>query len=204
MKKHLTVHNLYETIDNGDGTMDLRFEIEDKNVWVKGVKVPDDVSEFYFDVDEIVQNAIETGWIEYQQKQPNKGKERKMAYTNIDGITVEQFNEIIREMDYYGAEIYHMDDLGELFADAWDAIRAAYYGGRYGFSQDQFNPNDYYFIFDGYANLVSIPAYYVQDYINSQFKDDILDYVNENEIELEGVEEEQSKYPKQFRVSLQD
>jgi hypothetical protein len=113
-----------------------------------------------------------------------------MAYTNIDGITVEQFNEIIREMDYYGAEIYHMDDLGELFADAWDAIRAAYYGGRYGFSQDQFNPNDYYFIFDGYANLVSIPAYYVQDYINSQFKDDILDYVNENEIELEGVEEE--------------
>jgi Cu/Ag efflux protein CusF len=65
MKKYLTVHNLYETIDNGDGTMDLRFEIEDKTVWVKGVKVPDNVSEFYFDVDEIVQNAIETGWIEY-------------------------------------------------------------------------------------------------------------------------------------------
>ena len=116
-----------------------------------------------------------------------------MAYTNIDGITVEQFNEIITDI-YYQAEIYHMDDLGELFTgDAADAIRAAFNGGRYGFSQDQFNPNDEYFIFNGYENIVSIPEYRLQDYIDHNFKDEILEYANENEIELYGVEEEEEE-----------
>ena len=117
-----------------------------------------------------------------------------MAYTNIDGITVEQFNEIIRELEYYDDEVYNMNDLGELFpGDAEDAIRAAFNGGRYGYNTDQFNPNDEYFIFDGYGNIVSLPDYYFLDYANYQFKDDILDYVNENEIELYGVEEEEEE-----------
>ena len=115
-----------------------------------------------------------------------------MAYTNIDGITVEQFNEIIRELEYYDDEVYNMDELGEFFGgDVVDAIRSAFFGGRYGCSGDQFYPNDDYFIINGYGNLVSIPEYYLQDYMDHNFKDDILDYVNENEIELEGVEEEE-------------
>ena len=115
-----------------------------------------------------------------------------MAYTNIDGITVDQFNEIIRELEYYDDEVYYMDDLGEFFnGDVEGAIRSAYFGGRYGYIGDQFNPNDEYFIVNGYANIVSIPEYCLQDYMDHNFKDDILDYVNENEIELEGVEEEE-------------
>lgn len=114
-----------------------------------------------------------------------------MAYTNIDGIDLDQFNEIIREMEYYDGEVYRMDDLGDLFVgDAADAIQAAYYGGRYTFNQDRFNPNDEYFTIDGYNNLISIPDYRLQDYMNDQFKDDILYYVNYNEIELIGVEED--------------
>ena len=116
-----------------------------------------------------------------------------MAYTNIDGITVEQFNDIITGI-YYRAEIYHMSDLGELFqGDAEDAIRAAFNGGRYGHDTDQFNPNDEYFIFNGYENIVSIPEYRLQDYIDHNFKDEILEYANENEIELYGVEEEEEE-----------
>ena len=117
-----------------------------------------------------------------------------MAYTNIDGITVEQFNEIIGEMEYYDDEVYNMDDFNMVYgSDPYEAIRAAYNGGRYGFSQDQFNPYDDYFTFDGYGNVVSIPDYRLQDYMDHNFKDDILDYVNENEIELEGVEEEEDE-----------
>ena len=66
MKKHLTYYNLYETLSNPDGTMDLRFEVEDKTIWVMGVKVPDDAGEFYFDDDDNVIKAVETGRIEYR------------------------------------------------------------------------------------------------------------------------------------------
>jgi len=113
-----------------------------------------------------------------------------MAYTNIDGIELGQFNEIMGELGYYGNEVFYMGELSEVFGhDVEEAIRAAFYGGRYKFSQDLFNPNDEYFSFDGYGNLESIPEHYLQDYFD-QFRDEILEYVNENEVELYGVEEE--------------
>ena len=65
MKKHLTQYNLCETITNSDGTTDLRFEVNDTTIWVMGVKLPDNVSEFYFDDDDNVLKAVETGRIEY-------------------------------------------------------------------------------------------------------------------------------------------
>ena len=65
MKKYLIEENLYETIANGDGTMDLRFEVNDKTVWVKGASVPDDIGEFYFDDADNLRTAVETGLIEY-------------------------------------------------------------------------------------------------------------------------------------------
>lgn len=65
MKKYLIEENLYETIANGDGTMDLRFEVDDKTIWVKGALVPDDIDEFYFDYADNLRTAVETGRIEY-------------------------------------------------------------------------------------------------------------------------------------------
>ncbi len=65
MKKYLIEENLYETIANGDGTMDLRFEVNGKVVWVKGASVPDDIGEFYFDDVDNLRTAVETGRIEY-------------------------------------------------------------------------------------------------------------------------------------------
>lgn len=113
-----------------------------------------------------------------------------MKYNNIKGIELGQFNEIMVELGYYDDEVFYMEDLSEVFGhDVEEAIRAAFYGGRYGFSQDPFNPNDVYFSFNGYRNLRSIPEYYLQDYFN-QYEGDILEYVNENDIELYGVEED--------------
>ena len=60
MKKYLTVKNLCESITNSDGTTDLCFQ-----VWVMNVKVPDDAGEFYFDDNDNVIKAVETGRIEY-------------------------------------------------------------------------------------------------------------------------------------------
>lgn len=112
-----------------------------------------------------------------------------MKYNTIKGLEVWQFNEIMGDLKYYDDEVYDMDDMEEIFPGGpWGAIRSAFYGGRYGFQQDPFNPNDEYFTFNGYGNLVSIPDYCLQDYFN-QFEAEILEYVNANEIELEGVDE---------------
>ena len=64
MKKYLIEENLYETIFNGDDTMDLRFEVEDTTIWVMGVPIPDDAGEFYFDDADNLRKAVETGRIE--------------------------------------------------------------------------------------------------------------------------------------------
>lgn len=123
----------------------------------------------------------------------DRSKERNgtMKYNNIDGIELGQFNEIMNELGYFDNEVFNMEDLDEILQfSQWEAIRAAFNGGRYGYVRDSFNPNDAYFTFDGYANLVSINEYYLQEYFD-QFEDEILEYVNENEIELYGVEVEE-------------
>ena len=113
-----------------------------------------------------------------------------MKYSNIDGIEIWQFNEIIEELGYYGNEIYTMGDLSELFTcDAEEAILMAFHGRRFGYPRDSFNPYDAFFTHDGCGNLVSIPENRLQDYID-QFRDDILEYVHNNEIELCEVEED--------------
>jgi hypothetical protein len=112
-----------------------------------------------------------------------------MKYTNIIGIEFGQFNDIINELDCYGNEIYSMGDFDEILSGgAYEAVRGAFYGGRFNFPNDQFNPNDEFFTFNEYYNLVSIPRYHLQEYLD-QFKNDILEYVNANNIELYGVEE---------------
>lgn len=114
-----------------------------------------------------------------------------MAYSNIDGITIDQFNEIMEELGYDGTEIYYMNDMnGVILSSPYDAILASFYGNRFGSTWESFNPEDKYFTIDGYDNFISIPENSLQDYVNHNFKEDILDYVNKNEVELDGVEED--------------
>lgn len=65
MKKYLIEKNLYETIANTDGTMDLRFIVGGNVVWVRGAQIPDIVGEFYFDDPDNLKKAVESGRIEY-------------------------------------------------------------------------------------------------------------------------------------------
>lgn len=60
-------------------------------------------------------------------------------------------------------EPLEMDMLGEIWNDPLEAVTRTFYGGRYGFDRDSFNPNDSYFIVNGYGNAESIP--YLEDYL---------------------------------------
>jgi hypothetical protein len=111
-----------------------------------------------------------------------------MEYNNIDGIEWGQFNDLMDDLGYYDNGIFSMDEFNDIFTDEpWQAVRSAFYGERFNFENDNFNPNDKYFTFNGYGNLVSIPDYYLQEYCN-QFTSELLDYVNDNYIYLDGVE----------------
>ena len=120
------------------------------------------------------------------------GRERRRNmkyYIDIDGIELDQFNELMGDLGYYDDRVYNMDDFDEMVdVDGFDAILKAFNGSRFGYVNDSFNPNDGYFTFDGYDNLVSINRYYLQEYFD-MFKYEILEYVNNNEIYLDGVDE---------------
>ena len=65
-------------------------------------------------------------------------------------------------------EPYDMGEFNELTNygdDPLEAITRAFYGGRYGFKNDSFNPNDEYFAYNGYGNLISIKDYDINDYL---------------------------------------
>lgn len=65
-------------------------------------------------------------------------------------------------------EPLEMDMLGEIWDDPLEAVTRTFYGGRYGFDRDSFNPNDSYFRVNAYGNGESIP--YLDDYLK-----DIID-----------------------------
>ena len=65
-------------------------------------------------------------------------------------------------------EPLEMDMLGEIWNDPLEAVTRTFYGGRYGFDRDSFNPNDDYFRVNAYGNGESIP--YLDDYLK-----DIID-----------------------------
>ena len=75
---------------------------------------------------------------------------------------------------------FPMSELDEIVQaeSAIDLLNKAFYGSRWGYQNDSFNPNDDYFTFDGYANLISIP--YLEDYLTdiideSEFKQWCID-----------------------------
>ena len=67
-------------------------------------------------------------------------------------------------------EPLEMDMLGEIWDDPLEAITRTFYGGRYGFDKDSFNPNDDYFRVNAYGNGESIP--YLDDYLKDMIDEE--------------------------------
>ena len=70
-------------------------------------------------------------------------------------------------------EVIRMEELDEIYSELspTEVLRRAFFGGRYGFENDSFNPNDEYVFWNGYGNLVSVNEY---DYVRC-LKDKIYD-----------------------------
>ena len=105
-----------------------------------------------------------------------------MAF-NFDEMAEQYGCEFLAEHDP-DSEPMSMDEFNEFTNysdDPLEAIRRAFYGGRYGHENDSFNPNDDYFTYNGYGNLVSISDYmfdeYLRDHIDEEeFKQWCIDY----------------------------
>lgn len=63
-----------------------------------------------------------------------------------------------------------MDSFDEYLDSPWEAVRSAFYGGRFGFDRDSFNPTDSYFRFNAYGNVESIP--YLDDYLKDMIDEE--------------------------------
>ena len=113
-----------------------------------------------------------------------------MKYNHIDGIMLYQFNEIMNDLGYFHNEVFRMLDIDKIpLGSQWEVIKATLNGERFGYPGDPFDLKDRYFTYNGYE-LLSIPEHYIREYMN-KFENIILEYANDNEIKLCGVEEEE-------------
>ena len=90
-----------------------------------------------------------------------------------------EWKELVREhgRDYLSEEYpddlpMDMDEIEMAFSSVQEALTRAFYGGRYGFEADSFNPNDAWFCFDGNGNIKSIP--YIDDYLDDVIDEDLF------------------------------
>lgn len=105
-----------------------------------------------------------------------------MAF-NFDEMLEDHGIEFLAEHDP-DSEPMSMDEFNEFTNysdDPLEAIRRAFYGGRYGHENDCFNPNDEWFAYNGYGNLISIPDYALSEYLKDRiyeedFKQWCIDY----------------------------
>lgn len=80
--------------------------------------------------------------------------------------------------------IYNMDDFDDIMNGYSPSrlVSMIFYGSsfRYNFENENFNPNDDYFTFDGYGNLQSISGYEIADYL-TLYEKEIIEHIMECE-----------------------
>lgn len=125
----------------------------------------------------------------------------------IAAIAAEEHDDVYQSLiDEYGREylieeqpddqVFDLDDDGIKTAcgdDALNIVQRAFYGGRYRFEQDPFNPNDEYFYMNAYGNMYSLKDYDLHDYLEETIdgKDDFIEwcvnngYVTEDDLNSE-------------------
>ena len=131
-----------------------------------------------------IDNVIEKN-NNFEESKKMNGKSIKEGKTMKKNRMTERFN-APKDWDFedmlndYGMEYlqendsdnepFEMDMLGEIWNDPLEAITRTFYGGRYGFDRDSFNPNDSYFRVNAYGNGESIP--YLDDYLKDMIDEE--------------------------------
>ena len=113
----------------------------------------------------------------YEGKKENKTMKKNRMTERFNAPKDWDFEDML---DDYGMEYLQendsddepleMDMLGEIWNDPLEAVTRTFYGGRYGFDRDSFNPNDSYFRVNGYGNGESIP--YLDDYLKDMIDEE--------------------------------
>lgn len=94
-------------------------------------------------------------------------EKQKQAFEDLyDDEKITLLNEYLDIVNNSDNAIFPMDDIDEMLSGNTpeEILRLAFYGTRFGHFNDNFNPNDDYFSFNGYGNLLSISGYDVQEY----------------------------------------
>ncbi|MBR4407886.1 MAG: hypothetical protein IKT27_06190 [Clostridia bacterium] len=110
----------------------------------------------------------------------------------IAAVASEENDDVYQSLiDEYGQEylqeeqpddqVLTLDDEGIKIAcgdDALNIVQRAFYGGRYRFEQDSFNPNDEYFYMNGYGNMISLQESDLHEYLEETIdsKDDFIEW----------------------------
>ena len=100
---------------------------------------------------------------------------------DLDELIKEYGREYLRE-ESPDDELYEMELINEVLDEPLDAIQRAFNGYRYGTDRkESFNPNDDFFYFNGYANLVSVVDSDVDDYVKSCISEfDFIEWIKDN------------------------
>lgn len=121
----------------------------------------------------------------FEESKKMNRKSIKESKTMKKNRMVERFNapkdwDFEDMLDDYGMEYLQendsdnepleMDMLGEIWNDPLEAVTRTFYGGRHGFNNDSFNPNDDYFRVNAYGNGESIP--YLEDYLKDMIDEE--------------------------------
>ena len=115
----------------------------------------------------------------YEGKKENKTMKKNRMTERFNAPKDWDFEDML---DDYGMEYLQendsdnepleMDMLGEIWNDPLEAVTRTFYGGRWGFDRDSFNPNDSYFRVNGYGNGESIP--YLKDYLKDMIDEELF------------------------------
>ena len=115
----------------------------------------------------------------YEGKKENKTMKKNRMTERFNAPKDWDFEDML---DDYGMEYlqendsdnepFEMEMLGEIWNDPLEAVTRTFYGGRWGFDRDSFNPNDSYFRVNGYGNGESIP--YLKDYLKDMIDEELF------------------------------
>ena len=115
----------------------------------------------------------------YEGKKENKTMKKNRMTERFNAPKDWNFEDML---DDYGMEYLQENDsdneplememLGEIWNDPLEAVTRTFYGGRWGFDRDSFNPNDSYFRVNGYGNAESIP--YLDNYLKDMIDEELF------------------------------
>lgn len=104
---------------------------------------------------------------------------------DIDEYLIEEYGQDFLYDKSEDDILYSMDSFDEFFegVSPLEAVTRTFYGGRYKWDDEPFNPNDEYFYINAYGNYYSVNEYDKLDYLQScigYMKEEFIEWLKDN------------------------